>query len=345
MKLALAIVGGIVGLMAVLVLAAAAAVYVTALRPARPVGFQQVVAPDPGHKPLAVSLWYPTTARPGFLFLGVSGERVAKNGPVAGVHLPLVVISHGTGGGAASHVDTALALAAAGFVVAAPMHTGDNYADSRAVGTGDWLVDRARQIARVDDYMTGAWKDRDHLDPERVGVFGFSAGATSALIAAGGTPDLGRLAPQCAHQPEFVCKLMKPGLRVPSPDAWTHDPRVKAAVIVAPGFGFAFAPEGLTKVTAPVQLWAAGADQTTVPDTTNAFVVRRLLPAQADFHEVAGAAHYSFLAPCGLISPPQLCKDPRGFDRKAFHDRFNAAVVSFLRAKLAPAGGGQTRGG
>jgi predicted dienelactone hydrolase len=40
-----------------------------------------------------------------------------------------VVISHGNGGDDLTHIDTAMALANAGYVVAALTHTGDNPRD------------------------------------------------------------------------------------------------------------------------------------------------------------------------------------------------------------------------
>ena len=59
---------------------------------------------------------------------------VAFNGPLKGRALPFVVISHGTGSSFLGHYDTAIALAGAGYVVAAVTHTGDNYTDqSRSV--------------------------------------------------------------------------------------------------------------------------------------------------------------------------------------------------------------------
>ena len=51
------------------------------------------------------------------------------NGAVSGARHPLIVMSHGTGGMALNSYDTAVALAEAGFVVAAVTHTGDNYRD------------------------------------------------------------------------------------------------------------------------------------------------------------------------------------------------------------------------
>ena len=67
---------------------------------------------------------------------------VVQDGTIAGTGLPLVLISHGTAGSEASHYDTALALADAGFVVAALTHTGDNYMDQSYVGNRKNLMDR-----------------------------------------------------------------------------------------------------------------------------------------------------------------------------------------------------------
>ena len=153
MRWPLKIVAGLVGVASVLAAAAALLIFTTALQPVSLVGFQTVDIPDPGHESIRTVIWYPTSAAAGFVFLGNSLERVAKNGPVRSDRLPLIVISHGTGGGPAGHADTALALASAGFVVVAPIHTGDNYMDSTAVGTADWLVNRARHIQRVTDYI------------------------------------------------------------------------------------------------------------------------------------------------------------------------------------------------
>ncbi len=322
------------GLLVVLALGLAITIYAGAIRPIHPVGYQTVMAADPGHKPIAVSIFYPTTAKPDFVLLGSIGLRLASDGPVAGTGLPLVIISHGTGGGPMSHADTAVALAAQGFVVLAPTHPGDNYLEDQDVGTVQWLPNRARHIRRVIDMMLGRWKDRGHLDPMRIGIFGFSAGATTALVAIGCTPDLRLIASQCATHPEFVCKLTKPAaFRSLAPVAWAGDSRIAAAVLAAPGLGFTFEPRGLINIRVPVQLWSGAADQT-VPFGTNAGAIERGLSRKPEMHVVPGATHYSFLMPCGLIGPPQLCSDAKGFDRKAFHNAFNRSVVSYFRANL-----------
>jgi len=279
-----------------------------------PVAVQQASADDPGHPPIPVAIW----------------------SPAAGSALPLIVISHGTGAGPISHIDTAQALARSGFVVVAPMHPGDNFQDDSAVGRPDWLANRSRHVGKVIDFMFAQWEGRARLIPDRVGIFGFSAGATTALIAIGGVPDLDRVSAHCARAPEFVCNLMA---RPAAADAgsgspqWVHDRRIAAAVLAAPGLGFAFAPSGLADVQVPVQLWAGAADQT-VPYETNAAMVRQLLTRPVDFHSVPGAVHLSFLAPCGPESPPQICQDGPGFDRSAFHRELNRSMVEFFRRHL-----------
>jgi len=273
---------------------------------------RQIQVEDPGHAPIRIAIWAPAT----------------------GTDLALVVISHGTGAGAISHIDTAEALAASGFVVVAPMHPGDNFQDDSNVGQPAWLVDRARNVTRVIDFMLGEWDGRARLAPNRIGVFGFSAGGTTALIAIGGVPDLALVAPHCARQPEFVCRIMAAGPTVPAdPPQWTHDSRIKAAVIAAPGLGFAFAPSGLAGVHVPVQIWSGTADQI-VPFETNTALIVRQLGGQAEAHSVEGAVHLSFLSPCGPESPPQICQDSPGFDRNAFHRTFNAAIADFFRDRL-----------
>ena len=50
----------------------------------------------------------------------------------------------------------------------------------------------------------------------------------------------------------------------------------------------------------------------------------------------ANAHHFAFLAPCtpALARVPEICHDPEGFDRAAFHRGFNPAVVAFFKAKI-----------
>jgi predicted dienelactone hydrolase len=269
---------------------------------------------------------------------------VAANGPVSGDDLPLVVISHGNGGGLGSHADLALALADAGYVVAAPMHAGDNHADQSAVGSLSWLSGRNQQLHATVDYMLSTWPGHDRIDPERVGAFGFSAGGFTVLTAVGAQPDLRIIARHCTESNEFACELLR---HADSPllhsaatgtdGAFLPDARIKAAVVAAPGLGFALGPSAFGNVSVPIQLWSADQD-TNVPYATNTKPVREALGPLAEFHSVPGAGHFSFLAPCGLLRPPGICSDPGQFDRKAFHANMNASVVAFFEKSMKSVG-------
>jgi hypothetical protein len=68
-----------------------------------PAGFQQGVAADQSGKPLVIGIWYPsqTIAKP--VSMGPTTMTVAINAPVNGKSLPMIVMSHGTGGSYLGH--------------------------------------------------------------------------------------------------------------------------------------------------------------------------------------------------------------------------------------------------
>jgi predicted dienelactone hydrolase len=304
------------------------------------VGFQEIKVSNGTDAPLDVGVWYPSAGAASDQPLGQFVQSVAPQGAVAGERLPLIVVSHGAGGWYGEHIDTALALARAGFVVAAVSHSGDTYSDqSRSVR----IWERPAQIHRLIDYMLAEWPDHARIDPARVGMFGFSSGGFTALVSVGGMPDLSKTEAHCAAHPDyFDCELIKrsgmgyrAGADLP-PSTWVHDPRIKAAVVAAPALGYAFGPEGLKDVTLPLQLWRAEDDHI-LPNPDYAEAVRIALPRPPEFHLVANADHYDFLAPCTPALAkvaPEICVSRPSFDRAAFHETFNREVVAFFQRTL-----------
>jgi predicted dienelactone hydrolase len=302
------------------------------------VGFTMRSVPDGANPPIEIGIWYPALAPAHPTAVALFTQMVAPDAPVQGRSHPLVVMSHGNGGEFSGHGDTAYALAEAGFVVAAPTHTGDNYRDqSRATDIGF----RVQQVSAVIDFMGRAWQ-AGAIDPARIGGFGFSAGGLTVLIAAGGEPDLSRIGAHCTEHPAFFdCRLLaehhvRPPPAGAKPLPFPHDTRMRAIVVAAPALGFTFTPDGLRHVTVPVQLWRADAD-TILPAPYYADAVRAALPAPPDFHTVPNAGHFDFLAPCSAalahIAPP-ICVSAPGFDRARFHAVFNDAVVAFFKRTL-----------
>ncbi len=302
------------------------------------VGFTRITIPDGAEPPLEVGIWYPTGAPPKPTPIGSFVQTVAPDGAIRGSRLPLVVISHGTGGELTGHGDTAYALAASGFVAAAPTHTGDNPRDhSRALE----VADRVRQLRTVIGFMVSRWH-AGTVDPDRVGAFGFSAGGFTVLVAAGATPDLRLIGPHCAAHPAFFdCRLMEAhgqdptAIAGPTP-SFVHDRRIRAIVVAAPALGFTFTRQGLAALDMPVQLWRAD-DDSVLPFPDYADAVKAGLPGTPEMHLVPNADHYDFLAPCPEAlarAVPAICVSRPGFDRTAFHRAFNDDVTAFFLRTL-----------
>lgn len=303
------------------------------------VGFATASVPDPPGPPLPVGIWYPTQADAAPQPLGLFSQTVAPDAPLDGTGHRLVVISHGNGGSLDGHYDTALALAHAGFVVAAMTHTGDNYRDKSREAD---VALRPRAVHAVIGYMLADWSGHAALDPGGVGVFGFSSGGFTALVASGGVPDLSRIGPYCEiHRLTELCQIVRAHDisftgPPPPPGTWIANSRIMAAVVAAPALGFTFAPDGLARVHIPVQLWRAEYNHV-LPSPDYAEAVRDALPTPPEYHVVAGADHYDFLAPCSASLQqrvPSICRERDGFDRAAFHASFDAEVVRFFNQHL-----------
>jgi predicted dienelactone hydrolase len=307
-----------------------------ATTPAFAAGFQWTSAPDPDDKALELAVWYPSAATPSPVTFGPFTLSVAFNAPLSGDHLPLVILSHGTGGSPLNYFETAAALADAGFVVAALTHTGDNYRDHTYAFTRRNFTDRPRHVSRVIDHMLAAWPGHAALDPSRIGILGHSAGGTTALLTVGGTLDWGKVVAFCkAHSDDWGCQqAQKRGASGPEDgliDA--PEPRLKAAVIDAPALVSAFSPNGLAAVKVPVQLWIASDDAV----ATDAALASGLLSGTSDVHTVAGGGHFAFLTPCGAALAGiarEICQDPTGFDRVGFLGGYHNKVIAFFRQQL-----------
>jgi predicted dienelactone hydrolase len=303
-------------------------------------GFQFIEVPADTDSPACDgAIWYPCSEPPGEIDLGkiaaMFGITViaVKGSPISGDKLPLVVVSHGRGGHFVSHHDTIETLADAGFVVAAINHPGDTYFDMSRSGDLSAWVDRPTDIKRLIDYMLSISPAAPNIDPQRIGFYGFSRGGYTGLVLIGGNPDWAGATDFCRRSSSQWCEKI---LRKEFPtQPLVHDPRIKAAVIADPLAVF-FTGDSLASVKVPVQLWASEFGGDGVTDRQLAAVDRNL-PAKHEYHVVPNSGHFAFLAPCPPAlaeAMPEICTDAPGFDRAAFHEQFNAAVLAFFRANL-----------
>jgi len=327
-----------------ILLAASAALATTNIQAA---GFKKIMVHNDGEADLAVGVWYPSDApvpnEPNTEF----ELAVAKDAPLNGSNNALILISHGFGGWYAGHADTAIALADAGYIVAAPSHAGNTWSDMSSP-ISKWMIDRPRQISRVIDHMLSNEPVASDVDPEKIGLYGFSAGGYTALALLGGVPDFDLAKQHCHENPrEFVCAeglldaMLDAKMNEQPADAWGADKRIQAAAIAAPGWGFAYPKASLTNVTAKIQLWSGMLDER-VPTESNAGFLASQLPTASETHWVEKANHFAFMVvPCRdsfkKADPDEyqlVCGDASGFDRHTFHTQMHKKMIRFYQESL-----------
>ena len=222
-------------------------------------------------------------------------------------------MSHGSGSSPLLFRRLAVELVAAGYVVALVEHPGNHRNDDALADTDENLVRRPRHLRMAIDAVVADAALGRHVLAERVAAVGQSAGAYTALAAAGGAP------------------WSRTGQRL----AVERDPRIAALVLLTPAV-FWYVPEGsLRSVTAPVLVFCAEEDALTPPwhgELVRWSVADR---SRVAVQIVERAGHLSLLSELPAAAP---WRDPPGFDREGVHRRMAAAVIEFLGRTLAPGG-------
>ncbi|MEH6420685.1 alpha/beta hydrolase family protein [Pseudomonas sp. CGJS7] len=272
--------------------------------------------------------------------VGPYAVAAAADSAIADGRFPLIVLSHGHLGSMYGHHDLGAALARHGYIVAMPQHVGDSYDDPKGAGTDRVLLGRAWQASAV---ISATLKDSrlsGHIDAERIGSAGFSAGGYTTSLLLGAKPDFDLFPAFCKKYPGAPELCDRP---LPAPEQVhsianpppTADARVRAGFSMAP-FSTLFDKNSLKDVKAPVFLYTAQKDQVLIP-SENGLRIRPLLPNLYEFAEVPGAGHYAFLPPCGeelAKAAPVICKDAAGVDRARIHEKINADAVRFFDAQF-----------
>lgn len=263
---------------------------------------------------------------------------------------PLVVISHGHGGSNLGHHDLATYLASHGFVVATLEHPKDNFRDKSSDGHSEVMFGRPIQVAATISTLLADPRWKSLVDPDRIGVAGFSAGGYTSLMLVGAVPRFDRFIGYCERHAEdaAICGVVK---RLGMDDAkrqltvlqndlkrWgdTADPRVKAAFAMAPQ-SIPFDKAGAAAIDRPVFLYYGENDHVLLPQE-NAQRIAPLIGTLAAIKMVPGADHWVFLAPCSAElakEAGEICRDPQGVDRAAVHRQVNADALAFFRKALA----------
>jgi len=314
-------------------------------------------------RPLNTVVWYPATAgsRESEWTVSIFNAGVnARGAPMAAepARLPLVLLSHGTGGAAPTLGWLAETLAANGYIVAGVNHHGNTGAEPayRLEGFMAWW-DRPQDISAVIDKLLADPRFGPRIDTSRIGMAGFSLGGYTTLATVGVRlsqkhwqdfcADARGDDPNCKLPPEIAGKYSMDDVnRLLTQDERMkrelqhmgdsfRDPRIKAAYAIAPVLGPAYVKDSVSDIQVPLRIVVGSADDQAIPEAT-AKPVAALVP-KAELQVLPGVTHYTFLSTCnaaGRTVARQICVDPDGIDRSAVHRQVGTDALQFFERSL-----------
>jgi predicted dienelactone hydrolase len=307
-----------------------------------------------GEMPLTVV--YPTTAQgssrsfgPFVLSVALGASPVAGNGR-------LVVLSHGTGGDTLSLHTLAATLARAGFVVAQPLHKGDNWQDAGDRGPVSFAR-RPKEVSAAIDALAQDARFAPLLKLDRVGVFGMSAGGVTGLALAGADWSVASMLGHCAAHIQDDAGFCLYGVRSAQEAAEraksysnplpvsahellagprVYDARVAAVALAVP-VGAIFTPQSLAAIRVPVGLVQALGDQVLNPKLHSGYVLANC-SACIQLDALRGAGHFDTLSPWPQVIAQAMARVPGGQRNSAIDDvrrqQSYDAITAFLRDRL-----------
>lgn len=277
---------------------------------------------------MPIRVLYPTAETNKTLQSGGFAFEAAPEAPPLPGTRRLVVLSHGSGGSPVVDHTLAATLVRSGFVVAQPLHRGDNFRDASQAGPASWQT-RPGEVSETIHALGQDATLGPLLRTERVGVHGISAGGVTGLALAGGQwrsidliqhcidhldADIGFCLYGLKQSPamqqfrrwQFAVTRWTPQALLPANLFTVHgglaknddprpDPRVAAVSLVVP-VGTIFTPASLARIRIPVGVTVGEADQVLVPRFHSGHVLRH---CKACFllttHPNAG--HFDWLSP------------------------------------------------
>lgn len=325
---------------------------------------------------LPVTLIYPTQANARPHSFGPFSVDVALNAAPLEQRQRLIVVSHGAGGSALADHALAATLARAGFVVAQPLHAGDNWQDTQQTGPVAFER-RPQEVSQVIDALANDPQWSARLDLGKVGVHGMSAGGVTGLALAGGQWRLLNLVRHCnahpvadegfcfqgtphgparaARQARFDKARWWPDFVLPAelktlhggrtPKAGQTDPRPDArvaAVSLAVPLAAIFSAESLARIQVPVGVVSAQLDEVLVPRFHSAHLLAHCKTCTL-LADLPGAGHFDLLWPWPAATAHQVAAlqvrgglPVPGFDAGQ-RDAAHAKIAAFHRQHLTTA--------
>ncbi|HET6543351.1 MAG TPA: dienelactone hydrolase [Chryseolinea sp.] len=301
------------------------------------------------NRKLTTEVWYPTLEKASpedaSPFIRISTKRDAA---ISQGIFPLILFSHGTGGGRLTVEWFCAGLASKGFIVAAVDHFGNTFDNPIPIEFIKFW-ERPQDIRFVLDQLLGSHDISSHVDPNKIGAAGFSLGGFTAITLAGAKMDFqaienylkseqGKKEADIPEMPGLISLFGKPEVKESFEKARPLvDKRIKSVFAMSPAIGQAFpTKENCKDVSAPVYIVAAAKDMLAPPKTNAVHYAKLIRNAQ---YKILGteAGHYVFLneAKDGLKQEaPMFFNDPPGVNRKKIHDEALQLATDHFRKTL-----------
>ena len=264
-----------------------------------------------------ITLIYPTAQIATVQRMGPFEIEVAFSAKPGPLHGRLIVMSHGSGGSALSDHSLARTLALAGFVVAQPIHQGDNWQDSSDVGPVTWKR-RPLEITQAIDAVAADAMFASLINFNKTGVHGMSAGGVSALTLAGAQWSTKQFIQHCTNQFQADRNFCMFGAR--------SEKEI---------------PASFRNISLPLAITSASADELLVPQFHSDYVLKHCLSCIA-LTRLEGAGHFDTLSPWPeSIAKPVAEQMPGGklgkdFDSTQRQIAFDKIAQFFVQTLLKP---------
>src|SRR5688572_20924618 len=234
------------------------------------------------NRKLTTEVWYPTleksSAEDASPFIRISTKR---NASISQGIFPLILFSHGTGGGRLTVEWFCAGLASRGFIVAAVDHFGNTFDNPIPIEFVKFW-ERPQDIRFVLDQLLITGEIKSSIDANKIGAAGFSLGGYTAIAVAGEKMDFqalikyfqsetGKKEADIPEMPGLISFFGKPEVQ----ESFEKGPplkeaRIKSVFVLSPAISQGFpSKENFSDVKIPVYIVAAANDQI-APVKTNA---------------------------------------------------------------------------
>ncbi|MGB0844584.1 MAG: alpha/beta hydrolase family protein [Alphaproteobacteria bacterium] len=294
-------------------------------------------------------IWYPTNQEINQRLFAENpvfkGFEVSENAPVKRGEFPLVLLSHGMGGGYRSMAWLAEALVKEGVVVAGVRHPNTSWGDfDLSKGVKHWS--RAQDLSQILDEIENDKEFAGKIDQARVMAAGFSYGGWTALSLGGVKGNHQGFVAHCQlfqDASTYCDKMLDQAVGLTEIDAPTWnasyaDDRVTHVVAIDPGLTWGIQKKDVSDPIPNVRLIGLGAGETRMTATDFSASGFGALVPTASVNVIDNAIHFTALPVCKsagakileMEKDDPVCTDPIGTDRAEVHAMIAGYILKDL---------------